>query len=268
MKISLLENSHSFLKEALDKAVFSEKDPIQWKFAVFNLVQSIELSLKEKLRREHPALIYSDIDRLRNTVSIDQAINRLSKISKLYFSRSDIKTLTSAKKWRNLIVHYEFEINPKELKPLFAKLLGFLSYFHRKHLDDTLDNIVPTALWEKAIEIFEYSSELYERAKKLFNEEEIDSDLIWACEKCGWDAFVIQDIINTRYVCGWWANVIECPDCRENFFEDDCKELQTGDEQYELFCNDCYDRRENERLDEEYYQYMMDMQEPIVPFKS
>lgn len=43
MKISLLENSHNFLKEAISKAILAEKELEQWKFAIFNLVQSIEL---------------------------------------------------------------------------------------------------------------------------------------------------------------------------------------------------------------------------------
>ena len=53
MKIPLLENALSFLEEALDKAVKAERDHVHWKFAILHLVQAIELSLKERLIREH-----------------------------------------------------------------------------------------------------------------------------------------------------------------------------------------------------------------------
>jgi len=243
LKISLLDNSHNFLKEAISKAILAEKELEQWKFAIFNLVQSIELALKEKLRQDHPALIFSNVDKLEKTVSIDQAIIRLRKISKVEFSKKDIRTLASAKKWRNLIVHHEFELKPAELKPLFAKLLGFLSYFHLKYLDETLDNIVPPNLWEKAIEIVDYAAELCKTAEKHFEEEGFDISFAWNCRKCSWDAFVAQDKINTCYVCGWSEDVIECPECGELFYEDECEELQTGDEQFELFFENCYERQ-------------------------
>ena len=61
IKISLLENSHNFVDEALQKAVLAENEPINWKYAIFNLVQSIELLLKERLKREHSILIYQNI---------------------------------------------------------------------------------------------------------------------------------------------------------------------------------------------------------------
>ena len=62
LKFSLLENSHSFIAEAAQKAVEATNEPHNWKFAILNLVQAIELSLKEMLRREHPILIYKNID--------------------------------------------------------------------------------------------------------------------------------------------------------------------------------------------------------------
>ena len=69
MKISLLQNAYSFLEEALSKAIKAENEPIHWKFATLNLVQAIELSLKEKLSQEHPVLVFQQIDSPKNTVN-------------------------------------------------------------------------------------------------------------------------------------------------------------------------------------------------------
>lgn len=47
LTLSLLQNAESFLAEGLSKAVLAERDVGEWKFAIFNLVQCIELALKE-----------------------------------------------------------------------------------------------------------------------------------------------------------------------------------------------------------------------------
>lgn len=120
-------------------------------------------------------------------------------------------------------------------------VLGFLSYFNLKCLDEVLDNIVPSDLWEKAVDIIDYGAELLKSAEKHFEDEDIDFSFIWPCRKCGWEAFVIQDDINTCYVCGYRDEVVECPKCHELFYEDEGEELQTGDEEFELICQSCYD---------------------------
>ncbi|EOW9192609.1 hypothetical protein ACOA8B_003550 [Vibrio cholerae] len=62
VKLSLLENSQSFLVEAVDKAIGAEDDVRHWQFAILNLVQSLELSLKLVLKNIHPLFIYENID--------------------------------------------------------------------------------------------------------------------------------------------------------------------------------------------------------------
>lgn len=255
LKISLLENSHTFVDEALKKAVLAEKEPIQWKYAIFSLVQSIELILKERLRREHGVLIFQNIDNPRNTVGLDLAIKRLKRIATVQFSKNDLIAIETAKKWRNLIVHYEFEIQPKELKFVFAKLLGFSMHFNKKEFDIYLDAEIKGNAWDEAISIIEYASELYERAQKLIEEEEIQLEFIWECPNCGYDTFIIQDDINCCYVCGFAEDVFECSDCKELYFESKCKEYQVDEEVFEKYCTNCYQRRTDD--DRDYY-YMME----------
>lgn len=255
MKISVLHNAYSFLEEALAKAIKAENEPMEWKYAILNLVQAIELSLKEKLRLEHPILIFQKIDAPKNTVNIDLALERLQKIGKINFSQSDISTIKRAKTLRNLIVHFEFELNSQESKLIFSKLLGFLTHFHLEYLDNILDEVISYELWQEAININEFSEELYSRAEKIFSKRKIDPFYIWNCANCQWPAFVIQDEINTCYVCGYKSEIITCPDCNKLFYPEDCKELQTDDEKFELFCIDCYENRICN--DERYYYQIM-----------
>ncbi len=254
MKISLLQNAYGFLEEALAKALKAEETPLHWKYATLNLVQAIELSLKEKLRREHPILIFDKVDSPKYTVTLTTALNRLQTISKLNFSQADINTISKASKIRNHIVHFEFELNAEENKIIFAKLLGLMSHFHLTYLDSALDAVMPYELWQEALSIIEYAEELFERAKCIFEEKGFDPLLIWTCAHCEWDAFVTQDDINTCYVCGYRSAIVECPDCKEQFYAEECHELQTGDEQFEKFCTSCYEKRISE--DERYYHEM------------
>jgi transcription elongation factor Elf1 len=256
LKISLLENSHSFIEEALIKAVLAETDPIQWKYAIFSLVQSIELILKERLRREHSVLIYQNIDKPINTVGLDLAISRLNKISGIQFSDNDIAVIQTAKSWRNVIVHYEFDFSPKELKLVFARLLGFSMHFNKLEFDISLAGKIKTEAWEEALSIIEYASELYERARKIIEEENIEPEFIWDCPNCGYDTFVFENEINCCYVCGFAEEVVECLGCGDFYFESETKEYQVDIDIYERFCNDCY----NKKSSDDYYDYMNRME--------
>jgi hypothetical protein len=254
IKISLLENSHTFVEEALRKAVLAEKEPIQWKYAIFSLVQSIELMLKERLRREHSILIFQNIDNPHNTVGLDLAIDRLKRISSVQFSKNDLTAIETAKRWRNLIVHYEFEISPEELKLVFAKLLGFSMHFNKKEFNIYLDAEIKGNAWDEALSIFEYATELYERAKKTIVDEGIKLEFVWDCPSCGYDTFIIQDAINCCYVCGFTEDVFECPDCKDFYFESESREYQIGDEIFENYCRNCYDKRMHDDEMDYYHQ--------------
>ena len=58
VKNELLENAYDSLNESLRLAERAEKQENAWKFAILNLVQAIELLLKERLYRENRLFIY------------------------------------------------------------------------------------------------------------------------------------------------------------------------------------------------------------------
>jgi len=215
VKLSLLENAQNFIVEALSKAILAEKDSNQWKYAILNLVQAIELSLKEHLRRQHPALIFKNIDKPTETVSLEFARLRLERIAGVVFDRADISSIETASNYRNQIVHYEFTFKDTDLKLVFAKLLGFLQHFHSTYFDQPLNKIISEKVWGEAIGVLDYAQEFFQRAQAKWKTEKIDPSLIWTCRHCCWDAFVVQDGINTCYVCGAKDEVYECAECHQ-----------------------------------------------------
>jgi len=261
LKLTLLENSHSFLSEALAKAVAAERDPSQWKWAIFSLTQAIELSLKERLKREHPLLVFQNVDKPQLTVSLRDALTRLHKGCKLPMSQADRQAIHSATEWRNHILHFEFALSVAELKPAFAKLLGFIIHFHREHLDENLSAVIPGDLWTEAIKVQDYGKELFTRAQERFLKEKIDNDLVWVCLKCGWEAFVVQDDINTCYVCGTEEEVVECDSCHQLEYASKTEGTISGPEPEDhemVVCRGCIDEAGERWADEQVERLIME----------
>ena len=242
LKLTLLENSHSFLCEALTKAVAAEKEPTQWKFAIFNLTQAIELSLKERLRREHPLLIFQDVDKREQTVSLRNAVPRLRDGCQLPLSQDDVDTINSAAKWRNQIVHSEFSLNTAEVKPAFAKLTGFIADFHGRFLDDKLKEAIPEKLWLEVVNIREYGEDIFRRASERLISEKIHPTTVWPCPMCGWKAFVSQHEKNKCYVCGHKDIIVTCDGCGRLEYVSQMRiepDPEPGSYDFDHLCREC-----------------------------
>ena len=90
LKFSLLKNALDSLTLGLEFALSDRQDKSKLKLAVLLVAQSVELLLKERLRREHWSLIYRNVDRAGSydaiTVSINEAKKRLTSITNITFS--------------------------------------------------------------------------------------------------------------------------------------------------------------------------------------
>ncbi len=276
--LSLFENSHSFLNEAVDKALAATTDMRQWQFALTALVQSLELSLKELLRRIHPVLIFENIDSPKNTIRPSVAIERLEnpKIGKMKFAATEKTRIHKAIDLRNQIIHSEFELKPEYATAKFFELFAFVAHFQGRYLDTEIESIVSEDHMSQLISIEKALEKLHEKALRRIEDENIDSDLVWSCPQCSHDTFVIQDSIDTCYTCRHKELVVECHHCDnfffeceiESFFEDidtDYSEGQTiihnnyGYSNYSA-CPDCLlrikDDIQNQRDEEDYYRSM------------
>jgi hypothetical protein len=242
LKLTLLENSHSFLCEALTKAVAAEKESGQWKFAIFNLTQAIELSLKERLRREHPLLVFQDAGKQGQTVGLRDAVLRLRDDCQLPLSQDDVDTIKRAAAWRNQIVHSEFSLNTAELKAAFAKLTGFIADFHVQFLGDKLKETIPEKLWQEVVSIREYIEDILRRANDRLAREKIHPSTVWPCLKCGWKAFVSQHQKNKCYVCGHTDLIAECDGCGRLEYVSQMRiepDPEPGSYDFDHLCREC-----------------------------
>jgi Zn finger protein HypA/HybF involved in hydrogenase expression len=219
-KLSLVENSHSFMSEAVKKAIAARDDVSQWPFAVLNLVQATELSLKELLRLQHPVLIFEDIDFPRNTLSITQALSRIENphILGIIIPEGEKKKIINAVKLRNQITHFEFELTEEYAMAKFSEIFAFLVYFQGRYLKVEVEDILQEDLLQAVIEIEKCFSELRSKAIQRIHDEKISPEWVWECPHCGEDTFVIEDGRNVCFLCRKIEEVVECSHCRKFWF--------------------------------------------------
>ena len=235
LKLTLEDNAISFAEESLSNAIVAKESPQRWKFAILSLVQAIELSLKEVLRREHSFLIYSNVDKPKNTVGIEQATHRLNTIAGIEITEDDRKAIKAAVRARNNIIHHQVDESVTELKLLFARLLGFLDEFHGKHIDEPIHEKIDDELWRTGAKIKEYGEELFRRAKIQMEKDEISEECLVTCPMCGWDALcAFEPKQDTCYVCGWIETLGICERCNTVLLPDE-QEEHYG----KTYCYDC-----------------------------
>lgn len=145
----LRERSYQFINESLRNSTRSEAEgDLMWVFAISNIAQGLELLLKERLRVEHPVLVYSDVDKGRqNTVSFFQAIQRLERCGVL-IEKKDRDNIAKARDLRNALVHFAPEVSGEQLRAAYITFFEFTHAFHLDQLGEELHPYVDESLWE------------------------------------------------------------------------------------------------------------------------
>lgn len=148
IELTLLKNSYNFIEESLVSYWRVSEDEKVWPFALLHLTHGIELLLKEVLRREHEILVYENIDKPNNTVSLEKALHRLITIMNVDIDNKERANISRAIKIRNQIIHSEFKLNTFEAKSIYLQLFEFVHYFHRKHLNKEIHDEIDQSFWE------------------------------------------------------------------------------------------------------------------------
>lgn len=186
LSLSLLENGLDFILKGMDE-LFGENHTLKnakatdiemrnYKYGITNLFSGFLLLLKERLSRHMPELIFagklSDIKknlqsdkRIPNTVTLDEALERLEIGPKVTFSQDELEIIRKIQDFRNQFEHYRVTANKYHL---WAEISNFVDVVE-KFLHNELD-----------IELEKYSNEsklLYKKAKTL-RETVIDFDSI------------------------------------------------------------------------------------------
>ncbi|HVZ81600.1 MAG TPA: hypothetical protein VHE12_12500 [bacterium] len=143
IKYGLMENAIDSLDHCVAHLVVPKNVSIaDLKRGILDAVHVIELLLKERLRRVNEALIWTDIDKYprpdASKAGLQLTVKRLQQIAKLDFEEDDIGAINLAAEIRNKFIHYEIEMDDKDLKGLLGRLLKFIFKFSELHLQKDL----------------------------------------------------------------------------------------------------------------------------------
>lgn len=224
--LDLINNSISFFREAVSYAQRGKKDISQWKFANINLVQAMELALKEALSRIHSAFIYEDIDaeNPEKTVTIKQALNRLKlkHIGNLSVSESESKKFLAAVKLRNKFTHHHCSYSAEEMEVKFAEIFAFMMYFYEVHLKIAKSDVITDEQYNEIFSLKKAKEALLEKVKLYLAANDVGK--VWFCTVCCEDAFIVQE--EKCKLCGTEEKIVECENCGDSYYSHEIVDIR------------------------------------------
>lgn len=231
-KFNLIENAQDSLIHAIDHlGSVNTNSTGDWKRAILDLSHVVELLLKERLRRVHPAFVFKKIENYPSpkefTVNTAIALERLKKFGGLTFSKSEENAVTGARNKRNDIEHFEFIITNEEAKIIVGQALSFILKFAEKELE--LD-------WKAHIEedkwtILHGYTNFYESLIRDVVENGGGLATIH-CPTCDNDYFDL--FTDSCHLCGHREEVLECEKCSGSYLHSEIEHMR-----FSGICYDC-----------------------------
>jgi len=225
--LDLLANAKDSLAHAVSHLTDgSDSSAGRWKIAIREVAHVIELLLKEKLRRAHPALIWVKVDEFPSidarTVGTDLAAARLSKMCSIAFPKSAMDTLDACRKLRNRIEHYEFQVEEAEARGIVGRMLSFIFTFSKFHLElDLEEEFRKDDTWESLIKLVEFREAQAKAIAKKFSEDGTEST---DCESCGEPTFDIE--AEKCELCGHRDQLVTCDQCGDSVWASDTESFE------------------------------------------
>lgn len=220
LKLDLLGNAKSSLTHAVVHLTDNNSLTIDdYKYAILDIVHSIELLFKEKLKRVHPSFMWRNVDKYPNkeayTVTLDDAKQRLMRIAGVTFTEKHLDNIESIKKLRNEIEHYEFEIDETSAKTHIGRMLSFIFWFSNKHLDlEWESEFKREGTWSALIDIYQFFEDHVEVVEHRMNKED---RYVEECPECG--ACTYDMDADECELCSCDGLLFECQQCGGRFFE-------------------------------------------------
>lgn len=242
--LNIHESAIDSVRRSLIHANNAQHDHREWKYALLTLVHAVELMLKAGLEKEHPILIYEDVDSKKKTVGPKRALARLIEISKIQFLTKDQRYIETVVDIRNQVAHHEVDLNVQQIRAQFFHLMVWLNDFHHRIFSAPLSNMDMEGAWKIVLNHEAYIKEMSRRIQEKVKGGEIKAVAVLQCKKCKQNAYVVGEDFYACFLCGDLELVDACGKCKKPFFAEDMYEVDFGNlkriEQLENRCRDCY----------------------------
>ena len=235
LKFDLLENALDSLTQGIDFALDHQDNPRKLKVAILLVSQAVELILKERLQREHWSLILQKVEQARtpnaNTVTINEAVNRLRQIANVTLEAQEVKTITKLQQIRNDIQHYKVDLSFEQALAPINAAIAFLIRFLHAELDTDIHELLEESSYQRLLEVEETLEQLRGVAQDRISRLEIEHRPLrpkeqydWhfeivQCPKCWEEFYVFSTILHLArcQLCGYEGRLLECSRCGQAF---------------------------------------------------
>lgn len=212
----LLLNGLDYILSALE-SLQGDPGPREIKYAILHLANGIELVFKERLKREHWALLFERIDNASiseyekgvfKSVSFEKCIDRLINICQVNITKDqETKLKKFLRDKRNQLSHFGISDSSEALKANTYKTLVFLIDFINQELKpNEFDDEYIELYNEIKSRMFELDKFVEERWKAIKNRLNGKDPI--TCPNCFQDAALIEDGLNCAF-CGYTADPVE-----------------------------------------------------------
>jgi hypothetical protein len=184
VKFDLLENGLDFVNEGL-QVINATSNNKRLKYSIIHLCSGIELIFKEILIKKDWKLIFSEPTDAKeellqtgnfDSVTFNQAINRLENKCKVPISQDDKKILLELRKKRNRIEHFKIDETVSAIKSTCSDVLNFLIPFIDQNIDiDKVSHISKKYIDNLPIELSKFNAYVTKRNQriKLLSEQKL-----------------------------------------------------------------------------------------------
>lgn len=239
IRFDLITNARDSLAHAVSHLAGPDgSSPGNLKIAVREVAQVVELLLKERLRREHPAFVLKNVDEhpsaTANTVTTMLAVKRLAAMCQVHLAPEAVKSIEAGRRLRNSIEHYEFHLEEKEARGIIGRLLSFIFDFSKQHLKLDLESeFRQDHRWKALVEIFEFwaaHKTVVAESLRAAKRDAVD------CPSCGATTFDWDG--EKCALCDHEEAPVMCDGCENCFLSPDVKTV-ADDYRERTLCRDC-----------------------------
>lgn len=209
IEFNLLGNAQDSLRQAVQLLAFNDvgSPQSQLKHAIVNTAHCVELLLKERLRRIHPAFLWEKVEKYPSltarTVTAECAILRLKSVGSVAFLPRDEKILVDLRTVRNAIEHYEWYTTLKDARQIVGDALSFIFAFGASELGiDLASEFRTDDTWRVFLD--ELNAFTRAHSKRLGEIMRTRGDDPVECENCGEE--VVPWHGGSCELCGHWQD--------------------------------------------------------------
>ncbi|MCC2695211.1 hypothetical protein [Nodularia sp. LEGE 04288] len=290
IELSLLENGLDFIIRGIDE-LYELYDDIEYqpyinpvsqpqkdyKYGVLHLFSGFLLLLKERLSHHMPELIFQGkmeevkrklkTNKELNTVTLDEALERLEIGPQVTFSASDLNVIRKIQTFRNRFEHYKFLVNKLELNKIIIDFIELIDRFLIKELKIDITSTsfyINPEIRAKVLSIESVYKRMIDKRKhelitigerKLKKFQRNRENILQQLEKQAYIAYIdeggIDDITmmcpmcceDTLIIYGEFAGICSNEECNNYSLLktcDRCGQVTTGYEWEEKWCDNCH----------------------------